>query len=633
MRKLIIPIIFLVILILGYNQLGANAQGNEFIMTLNPGATNSDSQNPISPANITVPAGANVTWINKDSSPHFIVSGTPEEGPSNIFYGDFFGTDENYTVTFQEPGVYPYYDPTWSHIKGVITVENPQFSSDLGSSVDSSGTGGIDGSLVVASNSSDVVNSNSDNLNASVDSFASFPSSSSSSSSLSSSSSFPSFTTDNTTDQSSPLSSLTSDQTLANIINKVGPLLGILMNGGNSSLLSSSSPLSSSFSQSNESFGVGEINNQSSLPSLTTQSSSPDQTLANIIKKVGSLLGLLMNGGSDSSNNIDENQKSAISFNTSYNESMNSLSSAINGRDIDKNQSYHLVREWGLHGTGDGEFGTAEDITVGLDKVYVSGDDRIQKFDSNGTFITKWGSTGVGDGEFSFPQGIATDSSGNVYVVDSWNNRIQKFDSNGTFITKWGSNGTDYGQFNYPTGITTDDSNNVYVADDGNDRIQKFDSNGTFITKWGSAEGTGPYFGLFSGVKKDIAIDPFGNAYVTGIGNIQKFDSNGTLILEFGSTGAGDGEFYDPQGIATDSNGNVYVADNGNYRIQKFDSNGTFITKWISQSSLDGRFMHHGGVDIKDIDVDPAGHIYSTVEEFGEGYRILVFAPSIDSSS
>ena len=73
-----------------------------------------------------------------------------------------------------------------------------------------------------------------------------------------------------------------------------------------------------------------------------------------------------------------------------------------------------------------------------------------------------------------------------MYVVDTLNNRIQKFNSNGTFITKWGSKGTADGQFNFPDGIAVDSSGNVYVADDGNNRIQKFDSNGTFITKWGS---------------------------------------------------------------------------------------------------------------------------------------------------
>jgi DNA-binding beta-propeller fold protein YncE len=52
---------------------------------------------------------------------------------------------------------------------------------------------------------------------------------------------------------------------------------------------------------------------------------------------------------------------------------------------------------------------------------------RIQKFDSNGNFIMKWGSPGTADGQFNFPDGIAIDSEGNVYVADSDNNRIQVF--------------------------------------------------------------------------------------------------------------------------------------------------------------------------------------------------------------
>ena len=110
---------------LGFNELGVSAQESTFTIVLNPGATDRNSQNPIAPANVTVPSGANVTWINKDSSPHMLVSGTPDEGPNNIFYGDFFGADENYTVTFEQPGLYSYYDPVWSHIRGVITVDNP----------------------------------------------------------------------------------------------------------------------------------------------------------------------------------------------------------------------------------------------------------------------------------------------------------------------------------------------------------------------------------------------------------------------------------------------------------------------------------------------------------------------------
>src|SRR5919107_1313060 len=56
-------------------------------------------------------------------------------------------------------------------------------------------------------------------------------------------------------------------------------------------------------------------------------------------------------------------------------------------------------------------------------------------------FVKEWGSEGIGDGQFSYPSDIAVDSADNIFVVDGMIHRIQKFDSNGNFITKWGSFG------------------------------------------------------------------------------------------------------------------------------------------------------------------------------------------------
>jgi DNA-binding beta-propeller fold protein YncE len=128
--------------------------------------------------------------------------------------------------------------------------------------------------------------------------------------------------------------------------------------------------------------------------------------------------------------------------------------------------------------------------------VYVvdNGNDRIQKFDSNGNFITSWGTQGSDNGQFFRPLDVAVDPSDKfVYVADTQNARIQKFFNNGTFVTTWGSGCNIFdgsgcvipknpghlslgdGQFNSVGGIAFAPSGTfVYVADTGNNRIQVF---------------------------------------------------------------------------------------------------------------------------------------------------------------
>ncbi len=152
-----------------------------------------------------------------------------------------------------------------------------------------------------------------------------------------------------------------------------------------------------------------------------------------------------------------------------------------------------FVLQWGSLGTGNGQFGFPVGIAVdGSGNVYVvdTNNNRIQKFDGTGAFLTTWGSPGPGDGQFDSPTGVAVDGSGNVYVTDRNNNRIQKFNGTGTFLMKWGSPGEGDGQFNNPRGVAVDGSGNVYVVDGDirdrkSSRIQKFNGTGTFLMKWG----------------------------------------------------------------------------------------------------------------------------------------------------
>jgi tripartite motif-containing protein 71 len=150
-------------------------------------------------------------------------------------------------------------------------------------------------------------------------------------------------------------------------------------------------------------------------------------------------------------------------------------------------EHYVLVTKWGSLGTANGRFSGVEGIGVdALGHMYVvdRGNDRIEKFDSNGTFITAWGSPGTANGQLNNIRDIAVYPCGsNLYVADTGNNRIQMFYTNGKFLREWGSNGTASGQFHYPEGVGVDSrQGNVYVADTGNNRIQMFDDYGKFIT-------------------------------------------------------------------------------------------------------------------------------------------------------
>ena len=74
--------------------------------------------------------------------------------------------------------------------------------------------------------------------------------------------------------------------------------------------------------------------------------------------------------------------------------------------------------------------------------------------------------------------------------------------------------------------------------------------------------------------------------------------SNGTFILKWGTFGSANSQFKYPWGVAVDSLGNVYVADQQNLRVQKFNSNGGFITKWGIYGTGNGQFQNPWGVAV-----------------------------------
>ncbi len=263
---------------------------------------------------------------------------------------------------------------------------------------------------------------------------------------------------------------------------------------------------------------------------------------------------------------------------------------------------------------------------------------RVQKFGKNGNLITQWGRTGIRKwtekdqsgvseekGRFYQPRGVAYDPNGHVYVVDAGNNRIQKFDRNGTFLIQWGSPGMGSGKFRNPTEVAVDSKGCVYVVDAGNNRIQKFDSNGTFLTEWGGA-GSGD--GQFSN-PYGVTVDQYRNVYVTDAGNsrLQIFESDGTFISSLESEGTAK-KAIRPNGVAVDSNGNIYIADTHHKFVKKYDIEKNFVTQWGSYGIEDRAFAN-----LSAIAVDSGGNVYAaeadknSIQQFDGAGRYMIKQP------
>jgi sugar lactone lactonase YvrE len=207
---------------------------------------------------------------------------------------------------------------------------------------------------------------------------------------------------------------------------------------------------------------------------------------------------------------------------------------------------------------------------------------KIKKFNTTTGLI----STAVGDisGELSYPNGIAFDNEGGLYICDTGHNKIKKaaFANGGGYIlqTIAGNIQGDGINFSEPMGIAVDAAKNVYVADSGNYKIKKISVSGEVTTFAGSTKGdidgigTNAKFGYIEG----ITIDAKGNLYVSDptFHKIKKVTPYGKVItLNSGKGGDVDGNFETakinfPDGLSVSPDGKtIYFTDKLNNKIKK----------------------------------------------------------------
>jgi sugar lactone lactonase YvrE len=256
------------------------------------------------------------------------------------------------------------------------------------------------------------------------------------------------------------------------------------------------------------------------------------------------------------------------------------------------NTTYYL-RAYASNSAGTG-YGKVITFTTGanISSVVVA----VSTFAGNGTAGTADG-TGTGAAFFK-PQGITADASGNLFVSDSYNNTIRHITSAGVVTTLAGTGVVGYAngagavaQFYGPANLTVDAQGNTYVADFGNNVIRKITAAGVVSTYAGNGDagysgGNDPLASRFNN-PTSVAIDGSGTMYVADRGNnvIRKITAAGVVSTFAGTKSPGytdstgtSAQFNQPNGVAVDAAGNVYVADQGNSAIRKITPAGRVTT-------------------------------------------------------
>ena len=134
-----------------------------------------------------------------------------------------------------------------------------------------------------------------------------------------------------------------------------------------------------------------------------------------------------------------------------------------------------VLRDFGKRGAEPGEFNlpTAVYVKNGTVVVVDAMNFRLQLFDREGKFQRMIGSTGDPAGGIYRPKGVAIDSEGHIYMVESEWGLVEVFDREGQLLYRFG-NGTGFGQFLLPTGLFIDHNDRVYLVDSYNSRVQVF---------------------------------------------------------------------------------------------------------------------------------------------------------------
>lgn len=313
--------------------------------------------------------------------------------------------------------------------------------------------------------------------------------------------------------------------------------------------------------------------------------------------------------------------------------------------DDEKTATVTTLAGTGTKGYADGagstaKFSTPSGVTADASgNIYVTDFENfiVRKVTASGEVSSVAGQTsagylnGVGDlAKFYGPNGVAADANGNLFVCDEGNHCIRMITPEGKVTTYVGGGipgmvdgETMQARFNSPSGIAIDKGGNLYVADQGNNSIRKITPQRLVITIAGNgeasyADGTGSAARFYR--PTGVATDANGNIYVADLFNhrIRKITETGVVTTVAGTgamgfaNGAGNAaKFRYPAGLALDAKGNIYVADSENHCIRKIDTNQQVTTlTGSSEGFADGALSNALFSFPREIEIDASGNMY-----------------------
>jgi sugar lactone lactonase YvrE len=254
------------------------------------------------------------------------------------------------------------------------------------------------------------------------------------------------------------------------------------------------------------------------------------------------------------------------------------------------------------------------------------------------------------------PQGVALDSSGNLYVADEYNNRVLFYPSGSTTATRvYGQStlatnspnngGVSANSLNQPLGIALDSSGDLYVADYGNSRVlfypagsttatQVYGQNGLFTT---NAPNNGGVSANSLNQAAAVALDSSGDLYVADIYNNRVLEypfgsttatqvygqlgsfTSGAANDDYANGGVSANSLNNPLALTLDSSGDLYVVDRSNNRVLFYPFGSTTATRVYGQlGSFATTTQNDGGVSANSLNqpwavtLDSSGSLYVT---------------------